>query len=302
MSGLIALAGMPNDKCLTMTQAALNARNVDAFWLDQQAARTNRTPIRRLTASRFQVGDRTIDTNFVHGLYMRLENNVRAAAGANVQSWSVDDEMMNICEGTTGRVLSRRSAGASNFSKPYQLQLIRAAGLRVPETLVTTSKAAAIEFVHQFGRAIYKSTSSNRSIVKQLDISDEERLDRIKRCPVQLQQFIEGTNIRVHVVGVRVFAVSVHSDAIDYRYASHAKVPAPTFRVHELPAPLEHACRELSRACGLKLSGIDLIHATDGRYVGLEVNPMPAFSWYQEQLPDHDIAGAIADLLISPLP
>src|SRR5204863_7380639 len=117
------------------------------------------------------------------------------------------------------RVLNRAYAMASNSSKPYQAQVIRGCGFDVPETLVTNDPVLALEFHARHSRVVFKSTSSVRSIVHELDAAALARLEHIRWCPVQFQAFVEGVDVRVHVVGEEVYATRVCSAATDYRYA-----------------------------------------------------------------------------------
>ena len=48
----------------------------------------------------------------------------------------------------------------SNSSKPFQAQLLRESGFRVPDTLVTDDPRAVGEFAREHGRLVYKSISS----------------------------------------------------------------------------------------------------------------------------------------------
>ena len=107
----------------------------------------------------------------------------------------------------------------SNSSKPYQAQLIRNHGFKVPETLITSDPDLVRKFQLKHKRIIYKSISGVRSVVHELEDSDLDRLDSIRWCPVQFQEFVDGTNIRVHVVNTMAFSTSVYSDITDYRYA-----------------------------------------------------------------------------------
>ena len=117
------------------------------------------------------------------------------------------------------RVVNRARAMSSNCAKPYQAQLIRSVGFAVPETLVTNQPALAREFLAEHGRVVYKSLSGIRSIVREIEASDLDRLDDIRWCPVQFQAYVPGVDVRVHVVGTEVIATRVDSDAPDYRYA-----------------------------------------------------------------------------------
>jgi glutathione synthase/RimK-type ligase-like ATP-grasp enzyme len=179
------------------------------------------------------------------------------------------------------RVVNRAAPQASNFSKPYQAQLIQQQGFLVPETLVTSEPEAVREFHHRHGEIIYKSISSIRSIVHTLKENDYERLDRIRWCPTQFQAFVPGTNLRVHTIGNRVFPVAICSEATDYRYSARdTGVPAELHDA-ELSDELAERCCRLSAALGLDFAGIDLKITPDHDVYCFEVNPSPAFSYYE---------------------
>ena len=93
-------------------------------------------------------------------------------------------------EMTSALVVNRMSAMASNGSKPYQLELIRAAGFAVPETLVTTDPKAAAEFCDRLGEVVYKSFSGVRSIVSRVTPKKRAQLDAVAVCPTQFQEYV----------------------------------------------------------------------------------------------------------------
>ena len=194
------------------------------------------------------------------------------------------------------RVVSRTGPMGSNFSKPYQSQLIQKQGFLVPETLVTNDPALVHEFRERHAKLIYKSISSVRSIVQTFGEGDIQRLDHIRWCPVQFQRYIEGTDVRVHVVDDEVFATAVKSRSTDYRYAPQESDQAE-LRAFTLDDELERRCIGLSKSLGLTVSGIDLKITPENEVYCFEVNPSPAFSYYESQT-DQPIAGAIARYLI----
>ena len=118
---------------------------------------------------------------------------------------------------TSALVLNKPLAMESNSSKPLQLQQIRAIGFAIPETIVTSDPDEARAFRAAHGRVIYKSVSGIRSIVHELDDVAATRSDRLRDLPVQLQAYIPGTDVRVHVVGKETFACDIQSEAVDYR-------------------------------------------------------------------------------------
>jgi glutathione synthase/RimK-type ligase-like ATP-grasp enzyme len=190
-------------------------------------------------------------------------------------------------------VVNRNRAMASNASKPYQAQAIRAAGFHVPETLVTNEPELVRDFAARHGRVIYKSVSGVRSIVQELEASDFERLDDIRWCPVQFQAFVDGIDVRVHVIGAEVYATRVSSAATDYRYAMVDGGMPARLEAARLSDELEERCVTLTGTLGLHFSGIDLRIAADGAVFCFEVNPCPAFAYY-EGYTGQPIADAVA--------
>lgn len=180
------------------------------------------------------------------------------------------------------RVVNRPSATLSNFSKPFQSQIIRASGFAVPETLITNDPEAVRSFLAEHCKVIYKSMSSIRSVVSLLDEDAILRLERIRSLPTQFQQFIPGENVRVHVVGHEVFATRIATEAVDYRYAHWEGLPVNMESI-KLPEAIRERCLDLSDRLQLPLCGIDFKVTPDGAYVCFEVNPSPAYSFYQEQ-------------------
>lgn len=180
------------------------------------------------------------------------------------------------------RIVNRPSAMLSNFSKPFQSQIIQASGFAIPETLITNDPEAVRSFLTEHCKVIYKSTSSIRSVVSLLDEDAIRRLERIRSLPTQFQEFIPGENVRVHVVGDDVFGTRIATEAVDYRYAHREGLPVIMEPI-KLPEAIRERCLDLSDRLQLPLCGIDFKVTPDGTYICFEVNPSPAFSFYQEQ-------------------
>lgn len=245
-----------------------------------------------------EVDGATIELDEVSGVYTRL------ASWAELPEFSAGPEVAERArrlheaidawlEITPARVVNRTSANDTNNSKPYQALLIRKY-FDVPATLVTNDADAVEAFRREWPRVIYKSVSGERSIVSALEDADLKRLTLLASAPVQFQELVAGTDVRVHVVGREVFATCVASDAVDYRYDASDEVHMYPF---ELASPITAACVELTARLGLQLAGIDLRYADDGRVVCFEVNPSPAYIVY-EDVTGQPIAAAIARLLL----
>ncbi|TQK01273.1 RimK family alpha-L-glutamate ligase [Herbaspirillum sp. SJZ107] len=233
---------------------------------------------------------RTIDAASLPELSRAARAWDRERTEARTHAWA--EILTQWAEVAPQRVANRLSATLSNFSKPYQLQVIRAAGFAVPETIVTNDPAAVHAFNERHRRVIYKSTSSVRSIVRMLDDAALAQLDRVRALPTQFQQFIDGENVRVHVVGDAVFAARIVSEAVDYRYAGRDGLDVDMLSFQP-PDDIVERCRVLARNLALPFCGIDFKVRPGGQYVCFEVNPSPAYSYYQMQT-----ASPISDALV----
>jgi hypothetical protein len=202
------------------------------------------------------------------------------------------DEVLDVLPAT---VVNRPGAMGSNLSKPYQAQAIADAGLLTPPTLVTSVPEAVRAFHTEHGRIVYKSISSVRSIVREWSPKDGPDPTNVIRLPTQFQAFVPGVNVRVHVVGKRVFATEIESAAIDYRYGERDG-HSTTMHPARLPDDIGAACVALTDTLGLEMSGIDLKCTPDGAWYCFEVNPSPAYSFFEE-LGGQPISAALVEHL-----
>ena len=221
-----------------------------------------------------------------------------SARRARARAWH--EALSRWCEMVPARVVNRASAMASNASKPYQAQVIARHGLLVPDTLVTSDPELARAFARQHTQVVFKSLSGVRSIVRTLNEHDMERLDRIRVCPVQFQQFVPGRNVRVHTVGGEVFATGITTDATDYRYARRQVDEPATLEAIDLSDELAARCVRLAADLNLPFAGIDLKITPDDEVYCFEVNPSPAYSYYESHT-GQAISDALARYLARPL-
>lgn len=293
---MILLWGLAEDPPLAALRDILGARGTAYTFVDQRAP----CPRYRFDFGptlRGQLDDH--DLAAVSSAYIRpvdygvlAEHNIGADAPRRVASLRrFARHLTDWLELAPILVVNRFSAQASNTSKLYQLRLIAEHGFATPASLATTDAQAARDFHRVHTSVVYKSLSSVRSIVSQLDEARLDRLDELENCPTLFQQYIAGTDYRVHVVGDSVIATMLVSDEDDYRYDRAAERLAV-----QLPTEIGQRCVSLSQALGLAFSGIDLRRATDGRWHCFEVNPSPAFPYFEEPGTTR-IAEALADLL-----
>ena len=303
---MILLCGIPSEPPLAMVAERLSAAGTGYMMLDQ----------RRWSTIRLQA---TVRDGTLLGTMDTTEGTLRLETVTAVYSRLMDDQRLPDVAGEdpgsptrirasrfhriltewidTGpsMVLNRSRSQASNGSKPYQAQLIRDHGFSIPDTLITNDPASVKEFHARHGRIVFKSMSGVRSIVRELTDEDYPRLPTIRWCPVQFQELVPGTDVRVHVVGTDVFATRVLSDGIDYRYATRDGL-STDLEETVLPAGTASRCVALAEALGLPFAGIDLRISESGRIVCFEVNPSPAYSYYESHT-GQPISAAVARFL-----
>jgi glutathione synthase/RimK-type ligase-like ATP-grasp enzyme len=252
---------------------------------------------------RMDIQEAGFNLDDIGGVYTRLIDdrvlpelkNETADSPSLKYSFSFHQLLSQWMEVTNATVVNKVSAMQSNGSKPFQAQYIRQSGFHIPETLITTDPENVLSFRRQHKRIIFKSMSGIRSIVREFNDDDVPRLPLIKNCPLQFQQYIDGFHVRAHVIGRRVIATSIHSDATDYRYASSYGKTA-RLNAYKLNDDLAERCVTLSRSLGLNFSGIDLKFSPDGKIYCFEVNPSPGYSYYEANT-GQQIARTVAEYL-----
>ncbi len=242
----------------------------------------------------------------ITGLYIRLTDDetlpeYQCLAGSDplrAHARQLIQRLMIWAEWSGCRVVNRLSAMASNNSKPYQAQFIQQHGFLAPDTLITNEPTDVLTFCqHHNDRVIYKSISGVRSIVQTWQANSEpDRLALIRHCPVQFQHQVDGFDLRVHVIGELCFATRITACATDYRYALQQTGESAVLTAYDLDDELAQRCVELSRALGLDFSGIDLRITPDGAVYCFEVNPCPAYTYYESHT-GQPIAARLAEYL-----
>ena len=316
---MILVAGIADERPLALVIEALEASGADHRVLDQRRTAEADLTLEIADSARggaiggmLELAGESIPLEAITAIYLRLMDH-RFLPGFADSSPDSDSrthcrrlhELLHcFADIAPARVLNRPIDCGSNQSKPFQAQAIRAAGFDIPETVITNDVAVAREFIERAwsegGSVIYKSASGVRSIVQRVAREDLARLERIRWCPTQFQHHVPGIDIRVHVVGRSVFAATIVSDASDYRYAARDIGVEPEIVACELDAPTRAKCIALAERLNLPLAGIDLRCTPEGRYVCFEVNPSPAFSFY-EQRAGLPIAASIAGYLAADL-
>jgi glutathione synthase/RimK-type ligase-like ATP-grasp enzyme len=185
----------------------------------------------------------------------------------------------------------------SNYSKPYQVGLLAAAGFDVPRTLLTNVPEEARRFYDELaGQVIFKGVSNVATLAQVLTPERLERLKLLPHCPTLFQEYVAGVDYRVHVVGERAFVTRLRASNEDYRRSALAGATDLVVEPAALPAEVTARCIAFTRQLGLAISGIDFKESRDGRLVALELNPYPQFTFYEGRS-GQPITRAVIDLL-----
>lgn len=196
--------------------------------------------------------------------------------------------------------VNRPTRNAEADHKPHQLALAQRLGLAVPPTLITNDAAEAREFVAAHPAVIHKAlraTPYQRDGVPVMSwaepVTAGEIDDRVRVIPHLFQERVDkACDVRVLVVGRRVFAVRIESDLLDWR----RDYSALAYSVIHLPDLLERALLSFLDAFGLASGSFDFAVDHADTYWFLELNPNGQWGWLEERtgLP---MAAAFADLL-----
>ncbi|MGW4378355.1 ATP-grasp ribosomal peptide maturase [Kitasatospora sp. NPDC004531] len=188
--------------------------------------------------------------------------------------------------------------------KPSGLAAASACGFQVPPTLLTNEPAAARAFAKAHGPVIHKPISMPTYLVDGIaqtvpvtEVAPEEIEDSVAGTMHLFQQRVEKVaDVRVTVIGERVFAVRIDCDLLDWRvdYSTHVYTPIP------VPEPVEQALHAYLGRFGLLFGAFDFALTGPERkpesWVWLECNPSGQWAWLEPPtgLP---MTAALADLL-----
>lgn len=186
--------------------------------------------------------------------------------------------------------------------KPAQLNAAAALGFQVSPTIVTNSLDEARRFAAEHGPVVYKplravpfAVNGDRPAMVWVEVVEPSELD--ERIALTAHMFQARTldkiaDVRVTVVGERVFAVRIDSPCLDFRQ-DYEKVAYSRF---DLPRPVADACRGYLSHFDLLFGAFDFGLRADGTLDWYECDPAGQWHWLEEEtgLP---MTSALADLL-----
>lgn len=181
----------------------------------------------------------------------------------------------------------------SKCRKLLDLSLAIKCKLRVPNTIVTSTRSELLKFFKKFNATITKPINEHINIIESnfyyhgtgTQLVDRKFIECLNENfhPVLLQEYIEKIiEIRVFIFNNNIYSMAIFSQGdektkIDYRNYNDSK---PNRMVpYNLPHKLEIKLLKFIKLAGLDTGSIDLIYSKDEKYYFLEINPCGQFDW-----------------------
>ena len=188
--------------------------------------------------------------------------------------------------------------------KPAGLAAAAACGFVLPPTLVTNVPQDVRAFIKAHGPVIHKPISvptylvdGRAQTVPVDEVTAEEVTGAVAGTMHLFQQRVDKTaDVRVTVIGRRVFAVRIDSGLLDWRtdYSRHTYTPVP------VPPDVERAVFTYLEHFGLVFGAFDFALTGPERlsdnWVWIECNPSGQWAW-MEPATGLPMTAALADLL-----
>lgn len=198
-------------------------------------------------------------------------------------------------------------AAARAEYKPVQLAAATAAGLRIPETIITSDPHTAYDWARQLARPIiYKPLDgvwhADEGQLRVIYTSPVNDLDELlnpalgKTAHLFQEQIPKAFEARVTIVGAQVFAVRIDAGSPAARMDWRSDYGALAYAQIELPQAVADRLVELHQRLGLVYGAADLICDEAGNWIFLETNQAGEWGWLAAEA-GVPVAAALADLL-----
>ncbi|MEU1694328.1 ATP-grasp ribosomal peptide maturase [Streptomyces hirsutus] len=184
--------------------------------------------------------------------------------------------------------------------KPSGLAAAAACGFRLPPTAITSCPVAARAFVKTHGPVLYKPLSTPlyridgvSCTVEVREVTADEIDDAVTGTAHLFQRRIDKTgDVRVTVIGDRVFCVRIDSDLLDWR-TDYTRL---RYSVVQPPPGVSESLRAYLAHFRLVFGAFDFAVDHQGQWWFLECNPSGQWAWLEPEtgLP---MVAAMADLL-----
>lgn len=263
---------------------------------------------------RIAIGGRELELDGSASIWYRrpVPPRMRADLPADAAAWAsaeADSALTGLWRTQEALWVNHPQANDRASSKQEQLRTAARLGLDVPRSLVTNEPERVREMAADVpsGLVCKPLHSGHLSIDGKEGLFFTSRLPSVDgdllglgREPYLFQEFVPKLyDVRVTVIGDRVFAVRIESQAEDRASVDWRRVDAHRLehREEDLPPDIAEACSALLEYYGLRFGAIDLARDTEGRYRFFELNPNGQWVWI-EQLMGLPMRACMADLLL----
>lgn len=176
-------------------------------------------------------------------------------------------------------------------SKPRNLQMASALGLKVPQTLISSDHIEILTWLEKQKNSVIKAisyglmerkNSAEMAFTQRVPKNFNVEENTLPCVPILLQEEIEKeADIRVTVVGNKVFSAILPQEGtqIDWR----ARTNESKWNFYKLPNLIENACINLCSELKLEFAAIDLVKSVSGDFFFLELNPNGQWVWIEEE-------------------
>jgi ATP-grasp ribosomal peptide maturase len=257
---------------------------------------------------RLVTASRRVELERVRAVYYRRPTPYRTGGSSQVERFSGMQARFGlggVLATLSCQYLSHPWTLAEAEHKPLQLMTAQRAGFVVPATLITNRVEDARAFAVEHGPIVYKPLRSTSYVDSNGDfctiwttlVDPADLDDSISQTAHLFQACVsKQADLRVTVVGERVFCIRIDSDLLDWR-ADYDRI---TYTVVDPPSGLAERCLAYLRCLDLRFGAFDFALTTDGP-VFLECNANGQWGWIEDDtgLP---ISRAVADLLLEDSP
>lgn len=199
----------------------------------------------------------------------------------------------------------------SNLNKFHTLNLASKVKLKIPATIITSSKNELRKFKNKHKSIIVKNVGDAESFhidgsnyITYTSIVEQEFMENIQEefFPMMFQERIyKEFEIRVfHLNGknhsMAIFSQNDKQTEVDFRKYNNQK-PNRTVP-YQLPSDVDTKINRLLSELHLNTASVDLIKAIDGEYVFLEVNPVGQFGMVSVPC-NYNLEREVAEYLIN---
>lgn len=193
------------------------------------------------------------------------------------------------------RFVSSRAATDRASNKLLQLRTALKHGLRIPQTLISSNRAAILDFVNSQRSCILKPLgSTSKAIVFTTRVTGSEiSRGSVTASPAIYQECIEGSvHLRVNVFGEQVYAFQIKANDLDWR-----RVLSTDVELVKLDSALQKQLVAFVAEFGLSMGIIDMKVDPTGEPIFLEINPQGQFL-FLEPLTGLNLIEIFADFLV----